>query len=110
VLYGEFEYTFKVPSIKDRMDIQGKAALIRKQSDPEGTGFSLGYDPSTVMLSDKIATFMVLLKDTSAPWVYSPDVVGKPVIDIDKWPDNVPILEVVDQFNVELAKFRGTGV
>ena len=49
---------------------------------------------------------MVLLKSTTAAWVYSTDASGKPAIDLDKWPDSVPIMEVVSQFNDELDKFR----
>ena len=99
-------YTFKVPSIKDRIKIAATGADLRKESDPKGNGITLGYDPSAVLFTDTIATFMVLLKSTSAKWVYSPDAAGKPVIDLDKWPDSVPIMEVVSQFNDELDKFR----
>lgn len=104
------QYVFKIPTIGDRILIAGRAAKLRKESDPEGTGISLGYDPSAVMLTEKIATFMVLLNSTSSPWVYYPDEHGKPAMDVNKWPDDCPIMEVVDQFNDELAKFRGARV
>jgi hypothetical protein len=110
ITYNNQEYVFKIPSIGDRILISGRAAKLRKESDPDGTGISLGYDPSAVMLTEKIATFMVLLKSTSSPWVYFPDEHGKPGMDVTKWPDDVPIMEVVDEFNDELAKFRGARV
>lgn len=106
VTYGPDTYVFKIPSIKDRLSIAAHAAKLRKDSDPEGNGIALGYDPSAVILSDKLATFIVLLKNTSAKWVYAPAENGKPQIDIENWSDDVPVMEVIDQFNNELEIFR----
>lgn len=104
--YNGETFVFKIPSMKDRIDIAARAADLRKEADPKGQGITLGYDPSAVLLTDTVATFMVLLKSTSAKWVYSPDDSGKPQIDLSKWQDDVPLLEVVNQFNAELEKFR----
>jgi hypothetical protein len=109
VMYENQSYTFKIPSIKDRIRIAGVAADLRKSADPQGNGITLGYDPTTVLFTDTVATLMVLLITTSAPWVYTIGLDGKPTIDLDKWPDTVPVMEVIDQFNKELDKFRATG-
>lgn len=106
--YAGEEYLFKIPSVRDRIRIAAEAAKIRKDNDPDGNGVQLGYDPTSVMLTDRIATFTVLIKNASAKWVYQPSAQG-PFIDIDKWPDDVPVMEVVDQFNNELAEFRAKG-
>ena len=107
VVHENQEYNFKIPSVKDRLSIAALAAKLRKDNDPDKNGIMLGYDPAAVMLTDRLATFMVLLKTTSAPWVYSIDGQGHNVMDIDRWGDDVPVLEVIDQFNTELDKFRG---
>jgi hypothetical protein len=104
--HGGETYVFKVPSIKDRIDIAATGADLRKKADPERNGITLGYDPGAVLFTDTIATFMVLLKSTSAKWVYAGDTSNNPKVDLDKWPDNVPVMEVVNQFNEELEKFR----
>lgn len=109
ITYDNETYKFKIPSIQDRININGIAAKIRKDSDPEGNGIALGYDPSSVLLTDKIATFMHLMKETSAKWVYTPGDSGKPIMNMANWSDDVPILEVIDQFNIELDKFRKGG-
>lgn len=102
-------YVFKIPSIKDRIKIAGVGADLRKEADPKGNGITLGYDPTTVMFTDTVALFMVLLKSTSAKWVYGKDASNNPKIDLDAWPDDVPFMEVVSQFNDELEKFRTKG-
>jgi hypothetical protein len=106
--YNNDAYIFKVPSVRDRLHIAAKAAQLRKETDPEGNGIALGYDPTALMLSDRIATLLVLLRSSEAKWVYSPGPTG-PVMDVDKWPDNAPIMEVIDQFNNELEMFRKAG-
>ncbi len=100
------EFVFKIPSIKDRLTIAAKAAKLRQESDPEGNAIALGYDPSAVVLSDRLATFIILLKETSASWVFTPNESGKKEINIGNWADDVPVMEVVEQFNIELDKFR----
>jgi hypothetical protein len=106
VKVGDHEYTFKIPSVRDRLRIAARAVQLRSESNPQGQVVSLGYDPSIVGYTEILATFTTLIKATDAPWVYSPDANGQPTIDIDKWPDNVPFMEVVDQFNKELDAFR----
>ena len=106
VKVGDHEYTFKIPSIKDRLQIAAYAVKLRRDADPDGQVIALGYDPSIVAYTEVLATFMTLIKSSDAPWVYSPDNNGQPSLNIDKWPDNVPVMEVVDKFNQELATFR----
>lgn len=106
IKHGNYNYVFKIPSIKDRLGITARAAKLRQESDTEGNGIALGYDPSAVIISEKLAKFLTLLQETDAPWVYTPDAAGKPSMSIDNWADDVPVMEVVDQFEVELDKFR----
>ena len=54
--------------------------------------------------SDKYQYAYVHIKETDYPGHDN-----KPVMDLDQWPDNVPVAEVVDQFQKELDTFRATG-
>lgn len=108
VKVGEDEFTLKIPSMKDRLEISAYAIKLRKDADPDGNVTALGYDPSMVNQTEYLATFIKLIKNSTAKWVYSPDISGQPSINIEKWPDNVPVMEVVNQFNEELDSFRKT--
>lgn len=108
VKVGDYEYTFKIPSVKDRLKIAAAAVRYRSDANADGQVVALGYDPSIVGYTEVLATFTTLIKATDAPWVYTPDVNGQPGINIDKWPDNAPFMEVIDQFNKELDTFRKT--
>ena len=103
---GEDEFTFKIPSMQDRIKIAAYAVKLRRDADPDGNVTALGYDPSVVTQTEYLATFIKLVKTSTAKWVYSPDANGQPSINLDKWPDNAPFMEVVDQFNKELDAFR----
>lgn len=111
VTAGGFHFTLRIPSMKDRMKISSMAAKLRRDNDPDGTGFAYGYDIMSMQLFDQVATFIVLYKDSDCPWVLtpSPEDASKPVMDTDKWPENAPIAEVIEQFNIELDKFRKAG-
>lgn len=102
-------YEFRIPSVRDRMKIDSYAAKLRRDNDPDGAGLVYGYTPVSLMYFDNIASFMILLKSTSAKWVYTPDDVGKPIMNIDKWAEDAPVMEVMEQFSKELIKFRERG-
>jgi len=106
VKVGEEEFTFKIPSMQDRIKISAYAVKLRRDADPDGNVTALGYDPSVVTQTEYLATFIKLIKSSTAKWVYSPDAHGQPSINLDNWPDTAPVMEVVDQFNKELATFR----
>lgn len=111
VKYLGEDYCFKIPSVRDQIKIAAVAAKLRQDNDSGVNGASgsqLNYDPTTVVLTSKIATLLVLLKNTTASWVYSAGAQG-PVMDIDKWPDEYLVMGVVDQFNIELDTFREAG-
>ena len=108
VKIGEDEFTFRIPSMKDRLEISAYAIKLRRDADPDGNVTALGYDPSMVNQTEYLATFIKLIKNSTARWVYSPDVAGQPSINLDKWPDDVPVMEVVNKFNEELDSFRKT--
>ena len=106
IVHGGEEYTFKIPSVKDRLKILGKAVELRQEV---GGSVATGYDPNLVISTETLATFLTLVQGSSAKWVYSPGHDNKPVMDLDQWPDNVPVAEVVDQFQKELDTFRAAG-
>lgn len=106
VMHGKAEYTFKIPTVKDRMKISGMAAKFRRDNDPDGNGLIYGYDPLAIMYGNSVAMFVTLLIQTSARWVYTPDEIGKPQINMDKWPDDAPVQEVIELFNTKLVEFR----
>jgi hypothetical protein len=64
---------------------------------------------SLVLTKKKRINWNQSLKSTSAKWVYGKDASNNPKIDLDAWPDDVPFMEVVSQFNDELEKFRTKG-
>jgi hypothetical protein len=100
-------FSFRIPSVKDKLKISALAAKLRRDNDPDGTGFAYGYDVMSMMFFDSIATFMTLYKDSDAPWVFTPNPEdNKPEMNLDKWPNDAPIVEVIEQFNTELATFR----
>lgn len=109
ISYEGETYKFKIPSVWDQIRIMGIAVQLRKEADPDNNGISLGYDPTTVLVTERLATFKHLVQASSAKWVYSPDSKGQLVMDITKWPDDAPFSEVVEVFNAELARFRGKG-
>lgn len=107
VHYNGDTYEFKVPSVSDKVNIASSAAKLRRDGDPDGIGVAYGYDPMSLLYIQKLATFKVLIK-AGPPWIFSPDKDKKPVVDIEKLPDDFPIEEVMDQFDKELELFRAS--
>jgi hypothetical protein len=106
VSHEGLEYEFHIPSVSDRVKIYARAAKIRKDADPDGMGLAYGYNFLDTAYIDNLAQFLVLIKTSSAPWVFTPDATGKPVLNPDKWPSDAPIVEVIEKFTEELEKFR----
>ena len=106
-------YIFKIPSIRDESRIGSYARYLRAQDDPAGVGAAEGLDFSTYFGYQALATVKILLLKASTDWPFSPDKSGKPIIDVDKFPDDAPILEVYEGYLDALSTFResvsGTG-
>lgn len=105
VNYNGEQFEFRIPSMKDKITIDGVAAKLRRDGDPDGIGLVYGYDPMALGFTIALAKFSTLIKG-GPPWVYTPDKDGKPIIDINKWPDNTPIEEVVAELDKQLDEFR----
>lgn len=107
VIYDGETYEFRVPSVADRIAMDGKAAKLRRDGDPDSMGLVYGYDPISLSYTMSLAKFSTLIK-AGPPWVFTPDKDGKPIVDISKWPDNVPIEEVVNELDKQLDEFRAS--
>lgn len=114
VHYDGHEYTFRLPSFRDRLEISQLSTALQQKflpKDPNDTdvGLMMMPDFANATLFDAYATFKHLLTGTSATWVYVPGTDVKPTMDIDSWPSDAPVMEVVGEFYKELAKFRAGG-
>jgi hypothetical protein len=108
VQYNGDDFVFKIPSMQDNLNILARANELRRDSTSDGNAISLGFDPAATTLTNQIATFRELLVSTSAKWVYTAGPKG-PEMNLNNWPSDVPITEVVDKFNQELDTFRKEG-
>ena len=99
-------YQFKIPSFRDEARIGSIARFLRAQDDPEHVGSADGLDFNTFFKYEALATFPVLLQRASVDWPFSAGKDGKPVVDIDKFPDEAPIMEVYEAYLDALAMFR----
>lgn len=102
-------YQFKLPSFRDEARIGSLARFLRAQDDPEHVGSAEGLDFNTFFKYEALATFPVLLQRATVTWPYSAGKDGKPVVDIDQFPDNAPIMEVYEAYLDALAMFRKSG-
>ena len=110
VQYGEFSYEFRVPTFRDVLTIQGLSASIRRQFEPDsGTNAILSVDLIGMQFYESVARFQTLIERSSNPYCFTPSKGSqKPTINFEDWPDDFPVMEVVAQFNQELALFRET--
>lgn len=99
-------YQFKLPSFRDEARIGSLARFLRAQDDPEHVGSAEGLDFNTFFKYEALATFPVLLQRATVTWPYSAGKDGKPVVDIDQFPDDAPIMEVYEAYLDALAMFR----
>ena len=99
-------YQFKIPSFRDEARIGSLARFLRAQDDPEHVGSAEGLDFNTFFKYEALATFPVLLQRATVTWPYSAGKDGKPVVDIDQFPDDAPIMEVYEAYLDALAMFR----
>jgi hypothetical protein len=115
VVEGE-TYTFKIPTIKYRMEVSGKAASIRNRAYPQGQmQEQLGIaDWTSVNFSRYCAVLELYLVKATTPWPFGTedvnaiDLTKPPVVDFEKFPsDRDDTVEAVGMaFETERARFR----
>ena len=107
VVHDGATYIFKIPGVRDEAKIGSYARFLRVQDDPNGVGAAEGLDFNSFFTYQALATFAVLLRKASVTWPFSPDKTGKPVVDVNQFPDDAPVLEVYEGYLDALARFLG---
>lgn len=109
-------FNFKVPTLHDEIKIGLRMKAIRSrytEADADGIKDTSdeGLDGWTNMMLRACANFEVLLKTSSAKWVFSSGKDGKPFVDSANFPsDKVnQVIEAHVAFNNDLATFRKGG-
>lgn len=121
VSVDEWTFIFRIPSFADEIKLGLRSKQIRRELElellgpnptPEQqmafTGGESTYDGTTEGYVRTAAQFSILLKQSSAEWIYSKDEKGNPVCDYKKWPDdkiNVVMAAGAD-FSLQLSRFR----
>jgi hypothetical protein len=105
VSYNNESFVFKIPSIKDRMRISSYAAKLRRETDPDGLGLAMGYDAGSSVMFEAVAGLICLIKEAPPRWM-KPSSNGTPAIDLDSLGEDMPVMEVMNQFYLELDRFR----
>ena len=114
VPYEGQTYVFKIPSPYDHIGIGARQREILRRIEPASGGDMTGLDAYTYNLLKASATFeKLLVKGTTATWVWTADAKGLPVVDSEKFPPETVLLvmEVVNAFEVALDNhlFPGPG-
>ena len=114
VPYEGQTYVFKIPSPYDHIGIGARQREILRRIEPASGGDMTGLDAYTYNLLKALATFeKLLVKGTTATWVWTADAKGLPVVDSEKFPPETVLLvmEVVNAFEVALDNhlFPGPG-
>ena len=107
-------YVFRIPTPFDHIGIGARQREILRRIEPASGGDMSGLDAYTYNLLKALATFeKLLVKGTTATWVWTADAKGLPVVDSEKFPAETVLLvmEVVNAFEVALDNhlFPGTG-
>ena len=104
-------FTFAIPSLHDEFRVSARVKKIRKAIDPDWDGYEQGLDGYALMGMNACATFEVLLRASSAKWVYSGGIDGKPVVDSSKFPidRNDEVRQVGVDFQTAVQTFRAGG-
>lgn len=100
-------YVFKLPSVRDDAKVGSYARYLRAQDDPEGIGSADGLDFNSFYIYQALATFHVLLRRATVDWPFSPSEKGLPVVDVNKFPESAPVMEVYDSYLKAVSEFRG---
>lgn len=104
-------YTFRIPALYDEFRVAARAKDIRKATDPEWDGFDDGLSLNASWAIRAAAVFDTQLESTSATWVHTKGLDGKPVVDSSTFPpDKVDeVLFVHRGYLDAVARFRTTG-
>lgn len=103
------QFTFGVPTVKDEMKVGSMLPRLRRLADPESAGEPLStLDEFTMFRLRAVALFLTCLRSTTAKWVYSADVTGKPTIDWEKWPEDATprVMNIAMAFVQEVSTFH----
>ena len=114
VPYEGQTYVFRIPTPFDHIGIGARQREILRRIEPASGGDMTGLDAYTYNLLKALATFeKLLVKGTTATWVWTADAKGLPVVDSEKFPAETVLLvmEVVNAFEVALDNhlFPGPG-
>ena len=114
VPYEGQTYVFRIPTPFDHIGIGARQREILRRIEPSSGGDMTGLDAYTYNLLKALATFeKLLVKGTTATWVWTADAKGLPVVDSEKFPAETVLLvmEVVNAFEVALDNhlFPGSG-
>ena len=107
-------YVFRIPTPFDHIGIGARQREILRRIEPASGGDMTGLDAYTYNLLKALATFeKLLVKGTTATWVWTADAKGLPVVDSEKFPAETVLLvmNVVEVFEQKLDSylFPGTG-
>ena len=107
-------YVFRIPTPFDHIGIGARQREILRRIEPASGGDMSGLDAYTYNLLKALATFeKLLVKGTTATWVWTADAKGLPVVDSEKFPAETVLLvmNVVEVFEQKLDSylFPGTG-
>ena len=114
VPYEGQTYVFRIPTPYDHIGIGARQREILRRIEPASGGDMTGLDAYTYNLLKALATFeKLLVKGTTATWVWTADAKGLPVVDSSSFPPETVLLvmDVVNAFEVALDNhlFPGTG-
>ena len=107
-------YVFRIPTPFDHIGIGARQREILRRIEPASGGDMTGLDAYTYNLLKALATFeKLLVKGTTATWVWTADAKGLPVVDSEKFPPETVLLvmNVVEEMErlLDIFLFSGTG-
>ena len=114
VPYEGQTYVFRIPSPYDHIGIGARQREILRRIEPASGGDMTGLDAYTYNLLKALATFeKLLVKGTTATWVWTADAKGLPVVDSEKFPPETVliVMNVVEEMErlLDTFLFGGTG-
>ena len=108
VPYEGQTYVFRIPTPFDHIGIGARQREILRRIEPSSGGDMTGLDAYTYNLLKALATFeKLLVKGTTATWVWTADAKGLPVVDSEKFPPETVLLvmNVVEEMERLLDTF-----
>ena len=102
-------FVFDFPDVRQTLRVEAMAASLRRADDPDGVGSVDGLSPVANWLYTGSATILVLLRKTSAKWLFEQSASGEPKISIEHIPDPEKLINVYTRFLDEVERFRNDG-